>query len=110
MWVGEAWKLCILQPGRGKNHELEERMWTEQLTTGHKSFQPKWALEKDAKEYQRLSNQERWDIFAFCNQEGKKCLVLEERMRSKKMSTDNKTYVLKWSTERDEESYLIKSL
>jgi len=88
-----------------KIRDVEERMRLEQLDAEHKSFELKWAAEKDAEEYHRLCEQERRESFAFRNQEGKKHRELEERTRFEKMSADHESYELKWAAEKDVEEY-----
>ena len=85
--------------------DLDAQKKSYELHDDHESYELKWAGERDAEEYRELIAQERRESLAFRNAEAKRIRDLEAQMKSDELHNEHESYELKWSGERDADSY-----
>ena len=73
----------------------------------HESYELKWAGERDADEYGKLTSQERRDSLAFRNAEARRIRDFETQMKADEHHKEHESYELKWAGERDADEYGI---
>ena len=93
--------------GRRQRTEEEERMGIDKVAE-HKSYERKWAGERDADEYLKKCDQERRDSFAFQNAEGRRQRTDEEERQAQATVVKHESYEHKWAGEKDAEEYLSR--
>ncbi len=71
----------------------------------HKSYELKWAGERDAKDYAKSLIEEERNDLAFRNAEGNRIRDLEAKMKQEEISNEHDSYELKWAGEKDAEDY-----
>jgi hypothetical protein len=74
----------------------------------HKSYELKWAGEKDAEAYKRNLEQERRDSFKFRNKEKERHQKVMEELLSISRERETESFMLKWAGEEDAKAYLAK--
>jgi len=85
--------------------DLDAQKKSYELHDDHESYELKWAGERDAEEYRELIAHERRESLAFRNAEAKRIRDLEAQMKSDELYNEHESYELKWSGERDADSY-----
>ena len=94
-----------------RNHfERQQREQAKQehfdsLANEHKSYELKWAGEKDALDYQQKVQEERRKSLAFRGREDKRQRALEQQQHSEQLHAEHESYELKWAGEKDAEEY-----
>ena len=74
----------------------------------HKSYELKWAGEKDVEAYKKKLDQERRDSFKFRNEERARHQKVMEELMSIAREKETESFVLKWAGEEDAKAYLAK--
>ena len=75
------------------------------LLQEHKSYELKWAGERDADDYKKQMADRRRQSLAFRNAEGKRIRDLDTKMKCEGQCSEHASYELKWAGERDAEDY-----
>jgi len=91
--------------GRKQRNEEEEKNDCKKIAE-HKSYERKWAGEKDAEEYLKKCQRERRDSFAFRNAEGRVQRMVEAEQAIDQKVAEHNSYQMKWDGEEDEKEYL----
>ena len=89
-----------------KNREKEEQRNDEERLKEHKSYELKWAGERDAHAYKEQMAKERRDSLSFRNEESKRHNALMEELQDLVQEKEHESYMLKWAGEKDAEAYL----
>ena len=74
----------------------------------HESYEEKWAGEKDADEYKKLTAEKQRERFAFQNTEGKCQRDVQTEMEADGSNRENESYDLKWNGGSDAKDYKKK--
>ena len=74
----------------------------------HETYEDKWAGEKDADEYKKLTVQKRRESFAFQNAEGKRQQDVQTEMGADERNREHESYELKWDGDSDAGDYKKK--
>ena len=74
----------------------------------HESYEEKWAGEKDADEYKKLTAEKQRESFAFQNAVGKRQRDVQTEMEADERNREHKSCELKWAGDSDAEDYKNK--
>ena len=74
----------------------------------HESYEEKWAGEKDADEYKKITAEEQRESFDFQNAEGKSERNVQTEMEADEPNRQHESYELQWSGDSDAEDYKKK--
>ena len=85
--------------------QFEVQESSEKLASEHKSYELKWAGEKDAEEYKRQMEKERRDSLAKRNAHARKVRQFAAQESSEKLASEHTSYELKRAAEKDVEEY-----
>ena len=88
-----------------RQRDLQAEMEADESNKLHERYEQKWAGEKDADEYQKLTAEERRESFAFQNAEGKRQRDVQTEMEADERIRDHESYDIKWAGESDVEDY-----
>ncbi|GAX10046.1 hypothetical protein FisN_25Lh103 [Fistulifera solaris] len=91
-----------------KQREILKDMESENMMKEHKSYELKWAGEKDAEAYQTKLEEERRKSLAFRGDENRKQRQIMSESAENQARIEHESYELKWSGERDAEAYQRK--
>jgi hypothetical protein len=100
-------RLSLMQRNQeGKRQRnFQQQQNADMLLSDHASFELKWAGERDAKFYQNEQDKLRRESFAFRNTEGRRLREFETMERSQTLRLEHERLELKWTGEKDAESY-----
>ena len=74
----------------------------------HESYEEKWAGEKDADEYKKITAEKQRERFAFQNSEGKRQWDDQTEMEADERNRHHDSYELKWAGDSNAEDYKKK--
>jgi hypothetical protein len=88
--------------------KLEEDQANAAMIAEHKSYELKWAGERDAEAYQKHMQEERRKSLAGRNKESARHAKVMEELRSLAKEKEAESFMLKWAAEEDVKAYLAK--